>query len=435
MKFITSQSVVVSVVFSVIMVAGVEIPLATPGFAQEAAPQTVAKRLGTIKAISGSAIILTPDTGSELTVTVQPTARLIKIAPGEKDLKNATPIALQDFQVGDKIRVRGYASDDGKSFTALEVLQITTSAIAGVRDRMSEDWQKRGINGPVSAIDPTAGTVSITTGGFAGKKTIVVHIATKTIVRRYAPDSARFEDAKVSTLQEVHVGDQLRARGTRSADGNDFAADEIVTGYFPSIEGTIKSIDASASTMSIQDVLSKKTVQVKITSDSQLHKIPAEMANGFAARLKSQMPPGTPGAGRNASPAAATGNAATGNGSTANAEGAKAGAMQGPGGNGAGGMGPGGARPGGMGGGGRAGGGFDFQRLLEQTPVISLADLHKGDAVVILATQGTPSGDGSTVVKLFSGVEPILQAAPSASQAMMLAPWSLGGAPGGGDSQ
>lgn len=76
----------------------------------------------------------------------------------------------------------------------------------------------------------------------------------------------------------------------------------------------------------------------------------------------------------------------------------------------------------------------EFQRTLDQAPVVSLADLHKGDAVAILATQGTPSG-GSTIVKLFSGVEPILQASPSASQAMMLSPWSLGGAPGGDASQ
>jgi hypothetical protein len=50
--------------------------------------------------------------------------------------------------------------------------------------------------------------------------------------------------------------------------------------------------------------------------------------------------------------------------------------------------------------------------------------------VYVLATEGTPSG-GSTVITLVSGVEPILQAVPNGSQAMMLAPWSLGGAPGG----
>jgi len=81
-------------------------------------------------------------------------------------------------------------------------------------------------------------------------------------------------------------------------------------------------------------------------------------------------------------------------------------------------------------GGARSGGGFDFQRLLDLTPAVALADLHKGDAVAVLATEGTPAS-GSTVIKLFSGVEPILQAVPNGSQAMMLAPWSLGGAPGG----
>lgn len=68
--------------------------------------------------------------------------------------------------------------------------------------------------------------------------------------------------------------------------------------------------------------------------------------------------------------------------------------------------------------------------MIDQTPTVTLADLHKGDAVYVLATEGTPSG-GSTILTLVSGVEPILQAAPSGSQAMMLAPWTLGGAPGG----
>lgn len=96
---------------------------------------------------------------------------------------------------------------------------------------------------------------------------------------------------------------------------------------------------------------------------------------------------------------------------------------------------PGAGQPGsGPGGGFRRGGGFDIQRMLDQTPAVALGDLHKGDAVAVLATEGTPA-TASTVVKLFSGVEPILEAAPSASQAMMLTPWNLGGAPGGDASQ
>jgi len=280
---------------------------------------------------------------------------------------------------------------------------------------MHQDWQKRGIGGPVSAVDPAAGTVSISISSLAGKKTIVVHTSKSTIIHRYAPDSAKPEDAKPSTLQEIHVGDQLRARGDRSADGGDLTAEEIFSGNFPTVSGLIKSLDASAGTISVQDVVSKKTVQLKITADSQLHKIPAEMAQRFAARLKGTMPPGTPGA-------ASTSPASSGPPAGANAQpGAPSGGWsQGSGATGGAGM-PGGARP---------GGGFDFQRLLDQTPPVALADLHKGDAIAVLSTEGTPSG-GSTVIKLFSGVEPILQAAPNGSQAMMLAPWSLGGAPGG----
>jgi hypothetical protein len=72
--------------------------------------------------------------------------------------------------------------------------------------------------------------------------------------------------------------------------------------------------------------------------------------------------------------------------------------------------------------------------MLNRMPAVTLADLKKGDAVLIVATEGTGSS-GGTAITLLSGVEPILQAAPSASQAMMLTPWSLGGAPGGEGAQ
>jgi hypothetical protein len=94
---------------------------------------------------------------------------------------------------------------------------------------------------------------------------------------------------------------------------------------------------------------------------------------------------------------------------------------------------PSGAPSGGVsagGGGMRQGGAPDFQQMLSRMPAVTLADLHKGDAVLIVTTQGT-AASGGTAITLLSGVEPILQAAPTGSQAMMLAPWSLGGAPSG----
>jgi co-chaperonin GroES (HSP10) len=379
--------------------------------AQSASAQSgITRRIGAIKAINGSTITLTPDSGPEVAVTPQANARIVRIAPGEKDLKNATPISLSDLQVGDRVLVGGKLSDDSTSLAASSIVVMKASDVEARQQQTRQDWQKRGMGGLVESVDAAGGTVTVSIPSLAGKKTIAVHASATTVVRRYALDSIKFEDAKPSTLKEVQPGDQLRARGERSADGAQFTAEEIVTGTFPYIVGTVKSVDASAGTLSVQDILSKKTLEVKTTADSQLHKIPAEMAQRFAARLKGTMPAGMPGAAGSSSSSAPSGS---------NSQSSQAGAPSG------------GAASsgGGMGGGMRAGGPPDFQSILSRLPSSTLADLQlqKGDAVVILATAGTPS----TAITLLSGVEPILQAAPNAGQAMMLAPWNLGGAPGG----
>ena len=228
----------------------------------------------------------------------------------------------------------------------------------------------------------------------------------------------------------------MRARGDRSADGNAFSAVEILTGSFPYVEGPIKSVDASAKTVTVQDVLSKKAVQLQISSESQLHQVPPEMAQRMAMMLRAVK---SGAAGGGAPNGAAYGSGGPPGGTSASGgppSGAAASGAPPSGGPPSGG--PGGAAAGaswGTGGGQRQGGAGGFQRMLEQTPAVTLDNLHKGDVVAILATEGTAS-TGGTIIKLFSGVEPILTAAPSASQAMMLTPWSLGGgAPGGEGSQ
>ncbi len=381
--------------------------------AQQPSQPAIARRIGAIKAINGNTLTLAQDSGPDITATVAPNARILRIAPGAKDLKDATAIQVQDLQVGDRVRVRGPASADGSAIAALEVIVMARTDLEARRQQEQQDWQKRGIGGLVSSVDAAAGTVKISVTGLSGKKEITVQSSKSTVIRRYAPDSIKFDDAKASTLQEIHPGDQLRARGERSADGLQMTADEIVTGSFRNVAGTVNSVDANAGTISVQDLLSKKAVVVKITNESQLHELPPEMAQRIAMRLKGSMPPGTPGAGGAAARTSASNN---GQGTAGGAQAA---------GGGINGRGISGGAPGGM----RAGGGADFQQILNRMPAVTLADLHKGDAVVIVATEGASST--ATAITLLTGVEPILQAAPTAGQAMMLTPWSLGGAPGG----
>jgi hypothetical protein len=362
------------------------------GSAAQEAPAAVSRRIGVVKAIDGAVITLTPDSGPTLNITVQPTTRIVRIAPGEKNLKNATPIQLQDVQVGDRILVGGKLSDDNVSLLASSVVVMKRSDLEAKHQEDLQDWQKRGVDGLAKAVDPAAGTVTISARG----KDVVLRTSTSTVIRRYAPDSVKFDDAKPSTLQEIHPGDQVRARGDRSADGSQLTADEIVSGTFRNIAGTINSVDASSSTINVHDLLSKKNVPIKITSDSQLRKLPPEMAQMMAKRLKGAANAASAGGSSNAAATTSQGAAPAG--------------------------GPGGPAVNGM---GARSGAPDLQRLINRAPATSLAELHKGDAVVILSTEGTDSG-ASTAIQLVSGVEPILQAAPNAGQAIMLAPWSLG---------
>jgi len=388
-------------------------PMGLPSQQTQQSQQTSGtnRRIGAVKAINGAAITLTPDSGPDVTVTVQAATRIVRIAPGEKDLKNAAPLQLQDVQIGDRILVGGKAAEDNQSFVASSIVVMKRSDLQARHEQDLQDWQKRGVDGLAKAVDAAAGTVTLSVRG----KDLVIHTSHSTVFRRYAPNSVKFDDATSSTLQELHPGDQVRARGDRSADGSELAAEEIVSGAFPLFAGTVNSVDASSSTLSVHDLLSKKNLVVKITQDSQLRHLPPEMAQRIAMRLKGAA------AGVTEAASGESSSSSAGNGQTKReqaADSVSSGAATGAG------M---AARRNGMGG-PRSGGAPDFQQILSHAPTVSLADLHKGDAVVILATE---SKDGSgTAIKLFSGVEPILQAAPNAAQAMMLAPWSLGGPSG-----
>ena len=405
-----------------------------PAMAQQAAPagqaaggaqSAVAQSVGTVKAINGNVLTLTLDAGTDVTVTVTvtDTTRMVQVAPGQRDLRAAPAIHVSDLQVGDRIIVRSRASDDPKSITALGIMAMKRTDVDAKKKQDLSDWQKSGVGGLVKAVDPAAGTIAIAGPAVAGvAKTTVIHTTKATILRRYAPDSVKFDDAKAAPIEQIKPGDQLRARGEKSADGDEFTAAEIVSGTFRNIAGTIISVDQATKTISVNDLIGKKAMVVKISDESQLKKLSPEMAQRIALRFRNGGADAAGGGG-------AGGNGGAGNGASgaAPAGGANGGGGSAAGGSAAGGAGGGVQRGGGAGGGGRA----DFQQLVNRLPAATITDFQKGDAVLVVSTQGTDTG-GVTAITLLGGVEPMLAAAAGVSgQAVTLSPWSLGGAPAG----
>lgn len=382
------------------------------------ADAAIIKAVGAIKSVQADSITVAAESGTDITATLSPATKILRVPPGEKDLKNATPLQPQELQPGDRVLVRGQATSDAHTIAALAVIVMKQADVSAQHQRETEDWQKRGVGGLVTNVDAATGTITISAGGLGASRNVVVNAGKNTILRRYAPGSVKFDDAKPAPLTEIKVGDQLRARGTRSADGAELTADEIVSGSFRNIAGTITTIDAVANTMMVHDLIAKNTVLVKVSSESQMKSLPTEMAQRIAARLKG----------------AASGDhsANSPNGNAQDASPQKTAAQNFP------------ARPhqpdsthsgsdaasrGGTGGNGPP----DVQRMLSRLPNSSLADLQKGQAVMIVATSGENSG-AVTAITLLAGVEPILTAAPNRSASSLLSPWSLNASGGEGDS-
>jgi hypothetical protein len=202
---------------------------------------------------------------------------------------------------------------------------------------------------------------------------------------RYAPNSVKFSEAKASNVLEIQPGDMMRALGDRSADGASFAAEEIVTGAFQTMAGTVKSVDATKNEVVITDLQTKKDVTIDLSVAATLKKFPSEMAQRLAQFQGGGMRPG-------ATPA---GGPPQGN-RPANAQGAPAG----PGGQGRGGF------------GGRGG----IDDMLERFPNITAADLKAGDVIAVSSSKNNTPGR-ITAIKLLAGVEPFLAAAQAAQAA------------------
>jgi len=322
-------------------------------------------------------------------------------------LSEATPIHFADIQTGDRTLVSGAASADGKTLTATTIIVMKAADIATKQKEEKQEWARNSVGGLVTSVDPAANTVTITRTVMGVKKDIVVHVSPATIIRRYAPSSVKFEDATRSTLDAIHPGDQLVARGQHSDDS--VTADEIVSGHFPYVSGTVQSVDKANNQVTIMDLLSKKPVTVTVGADSQMRKLPEMMAQHLAMFVKG---------GGQAGPAQGQhGNAASA------PPGAGAGAGQG-----------GGQQAAGAAGGNGARGNIDVMKLiLNRAPSVQLSDLQKGDVVMLVATSGSETTP-PTVITLLDGVEPILTASPKGEASSILSPWNLGGAPAGGDA-
>jgi hypothetical protein len=340
---------------------------------------------GDVSSVASDKIVLTTKDG-EVNVVLAASTQYKRVPADNPVLKAAVDSSLADISVGDKLMVTGILSEDKLTLPARGIYLMAKSDISQKQAKESERWATRGISGRVSAVNTAANQVTIDVRGLMNTTSVVVSAKDSAIFKRYRKDSNRYSEAVESSIADINPGDMLRAVGDRGADGATFAAEEVLTGAFQTIAGTVKSVDAAANTVVVTQAGTQNDITVAVTPLSTLKKFPEEMAQRMAGM-------GGPGGGIR--PA---GGAPGQQGGVRPAGGA-------PGGQ------PGAGGPG-RGMGGRGG----IDDMYERFPAIAVGDLKPGD---VIAVSSSKSEDVTrvTAIKVLAGVGPFLAAAQAQAAA------------------
>jgi hypothetical protein len=338
--------------------------------------QTMPKAiLGSITAFKAedAVVVVKPDNTDAVNVKLSPETVFKRVAPGQNDLKNAADMKMTDMAMGDRVLV----SFKGGTTEALRIVVMSATDISKRNEADSLDWTKRGISGVVAS--KAGNTLTLKKRGMTGEVIMTVTVDDKTGYRRYNTDSVKFADARISKLDEISVGDQLRARGVKSDDGLKVTAEDVVFGTFLTKAGTITAINPETKEVTVTEIGTNKPLTIKFTADSQIKKMPAMMGG---------MPGGM-------------GSAMAGRGGPPPAGGA-----------------PGAAMP------ARA---PDMAQMLEHMPAAKLDDLKAGEKIVVSSTKGAKP-DEITAIMLLGNADMLIQMAtvPSGRGA------GAGAAPGAG---
>lgn len=352
--------------------------------AQGTDPSIAAKHaIGEVKNIDAAAkqLSIKTDAGSDVSVVVSDKTTYKKLAPGETTLTNAADITFADIAQGDRIMARGNVSEDRKTVSTSMVIVMTKGDLAKKQEAERLEWRRRGILGVITALKPDTKEITISNRTMAGVQSVVIPVTDKTEMRRYAPDSIKFGDAKPSTFGELKVGDQLRALGDRTEDPLRFNPQKVVTGSFRTVGGVVTAVDPATGEIKVNELEKKTPLTIIVKQDAVLRRFPADIG----AMMGGMRGPGGPG-----------GAPASGGQTAPGGQGQPAARPQGGG--------PGGG-PGGPGGG--PGRGFNINDMLERLPVISVADVKVGDTIIVSSTQGVDP-TRLTAISLVAGADTLL---------------------------
>lgn len=330
--------------------------------------------IGEISALDRQAGLITvrTDRAGNVKVKVAENTVCSRIPAGETSLAHAVSIQFLDVQVGDRVLARGSIGANGNQFEAQRLIVVSKTEIEGKRERDRGEWQQRGIAGAVKALDPQAIVIEVEVQGANGPTRVTIRTV-KCAFRRYAPGSVSFADAQPSSFGELRIGDQLRARGERSADGKSFDAEIVVSGSFQTFGAVVTAVDAERNEIQAKTLDKQQPITISLSSKSSLRRIPPQLAAVIAKAV----------VGRASSDGAHSQRSSSSQSAAPAQNQAAAGPQSG------------------------SSSAQNLQRTIDSLPGLALADIKAGDVV---AATGTRRGNTDiAAIKCIAGVDAVLK--------------------------
>jgi len=257
------------------------------GLDRSAAQEKADSVTGAVTAIDKAHKQLTLNNGPGLVVSVQTDDQTVflRLPAGERTLSKATRTTFDEIAIGDRVLAHGTKS--GQAFSAQRLIVMPLAEVAKKRERDLDEWKRRGIGGIVREVNTQTGEIILELRILNPGSRIPVETSNANF-RRYVAGSVRFEDARASKIDEVRVGDQLRALGDKNADANRFVAEQIVSGAFKTIGVTVTDVGPGTGLIHATTLDQKKPITISINKDSVLRRISVPVAAAIAQKVKGE---------------------------------------------------------------------------------------------------------------------------------------------------
>lgn len=233
---------------------------------------------------AGGKIVIQTDAKTSVTITFDDKTAFRRVAPGQTSLANAETINITDIKVGDRVLVPAFKADEQSA-----VKQIVVMARAAIEQTRIEEIEKRRARttvGRITAINAEKKEITIQTRGRGGAETVTVDASANAKLLRYAPDSLKLSDAVAATFTDLKVGNQIRVLGDRSSEGARIAAEEIISGSINRAVGTVTEINATRGEVVIKNNQTGQTITVSTGKNTTLRRITPEVAADLKERFE-----------------------------------------------------------------------------------------------------------------------------------------------------